>query len=125
MTKRHKHKHWSDTMIHPTIGRVIWLYRLVDSESGDQPEVGLITYVHNDFLINVAGFNKYGNHFAVSNVPLVQDTSDSDINVVKPYATWMPYQKGHAAKPEELEKELSDTPSAAPPSSEPPASEST
>lgn len=90
-------------MITPTIGRVVWVIRPTDTLDIKQPEVGLVTYVHNDHCINVAGFNSNGTPFALTSLWLVQDDE------AKPegnFACWMPYQKGQAAKTEALEAKL-------------------
>jgi hypothetical protein len=88
-------------LITPTIGRVVWVVRPYDTTDIKQPEVGLVTYVFNDHLINVAGFDHTGDTFKLTSLALVQDDEP------KPegnFACWMPYQKGQAAKNEALEK---------------------
>jgi hypothetical protein len=88
-------------MIKPTNGRVVWF---MDRQLSDQPIAAFITYVHSDTLIDIVAFPPRSvGHHAIADVTLVQDTGDSDINVVKPYCMWMPYQKGQAAKTEALE----------------------
>lgn len=99
------------TIIKPTIGRVIWYYRKADQT---HPNVGLIAYVHSDTLINVGGFDHDGDPFKATSVPLVQPTETerglgvTSVPVHGHFATWMPYQKGQAAKTEALEKKLED-----------------
>jgi hypothetical protein len=91
------------SMITPTIGRVVWVIRPLESLDIKQPEVGLVTYVHGDHCINVAGFNSNGTPFTLTSLWLVQDDE------AKPegnFACWMPYQKGQAAKSEALEKQI-------------------
>lgn len=94
-------------MIKPTIGRVVWLHR-PDSIDQSQPEAALVTYVHSDTCINVAGFNANGVPFALTSVYLDQGDSpksaDVEGSLLAVYAEWMPYQKGQAAKTEALEK---------------------
>src|SRR5579864_7839915 len=87
-------------MITPTNGRVVWIMH----RAYEQPLAAMVTWVHTDTLINVCAHLPDGTPLPMTNVFLVQDSADSDVNVVKPYATWMPYQKGQAAKTEELEK---------------------
>lgn len=87
-------------MITPTIGRVVWVIRPYETTDIKQPEVGFVTYVWNDYLINVAGFDHNGLVFTITSLALVQDDEP------KPegnFACWMPYQKGQAAKTEALE----------------------
>ena len=90
-------------MIKPTVGRVVWVSRPYESADPKQPEAGLITYVHDDRKVNVAGFDHDGNPYRVVNVPLLQDNDRKPEGV--PFCVWMPYQKGQAAKTEELEKQ--------------------
>jgi len=55
--------------------------------------VGLIAFVHGDRLINVAGFDRHGLPFALTELRLLQD--DDPISDGS-YAQWMPYQMGQA-----------------------------
>lgn len=87
-------------MISPTVGRVVWVYRPLATFDLRQPEVGFVTYVHNDRLINVAGFNANGTQFTATSLTLLQD---DDAKPEGDFAAWMPYQKGQAAKTEQLE----------------------
>jgi hypothetical protein len=87
-------------MITPTNGRIVWIMHL----SYEQPLAAIITKVHSFDLINVCAFGPDGVPAPLPKVRLVHDRADSDINVAIPYAVWMPYQKGQAAKTEELEK---------------------
>lgn len=77
-------------MIVPTIGRVVWVSRPGKSS---QREPGLITYVHNNRLINVGGFDLNGLPFAATSVQLLQDDDPVPYSL---YAEWMPYQKSTA-----------------------------
>lgn len=88
-------------MIKPTVGRVIWFYQQGMAHDG-QPLVGFITYVHSDKLINVAGFDATGVPYSSCLVTLYQDPEKSGVPVNGPWARWMPYQVGQAAKYEEV-----------------------
>jgi len=91
------------TTIEPTNGRIVWIH----DRDFAQPLAAIVTWVHDDGrLINVCAYWPNGQPRPMERVTLVQDTSDSDINVVKPYAVWMPYQRGQAAKTEALEAKL-------------------
>jgi hypothetical protein len=82
-------------IISPTVGRVVWVFRPAHNRKPQQPEVGLVAYVHDDHLINVAGFDHYGDPFKLTSLPLVQpDEPKPEGN----FAAWMPYQQGQAAK---------------------------
>jgi hypothetical protein len=85
-------------MIKPTIGRVVLVYRGLS----DQAEPALVSYVWNDTMINVGGFDRNGIPFSACSLQLLQD--DDVPSNHKYYAEWMPYQKGQAAKTEALEK---------------------
>jgi hypothetical protein len=94
-------------MITPTIGRVVWVIRPYDTVDIKQAEVGFVTYVWGDRMINVAGFSHNGTPFVITYLPLVQDDEP------KPegnFACWMPYQKGQAAKTERLESLMTTAP---------------
>lgn len=86
-------------MIVPSIGRVMW-YWPVKEERGDQPLVALVTYVHDDNIVNLAVFSSDGNvGGGRGSVPIVQDGSPY-IAGDSPYVEWMPYQVGQAKKHE-------------------------
>jgi len=91
-------------MIKPTIGRVVWYWDDVTRQS--QPNPALICYVHSDTMINLAVFDPNGVALSKTSVYLYS----GDANVERPahhFAEWMPYQKGQAAKTEQLESQLS------------------
>ena len=91
-------------MIKPTIGRVVWFWD--DSRIQDQPFPGIVCYVHSDTMVNLTVFDANGQAVPKTSVFLYQGASESE----RPqghFAEWMPYQKGQAAKTEELEKQLS------------------
>lgn len=84
-------------MIKPTVGRVVWVIRPDFTDDIKQPEAAFIAYVHNDRMINVAGFTHQGNHFSHTSVPLLQDDDEKPQGT---FAVWMPFQVGQAAKAE-------------------------
>lgn len=93
-------------MIKPTIGRVVW-YHPPKSPSKDQPHAALVSFVHSDTTVNLAVFNDRGEHYNATSVFLWDGESEFPQSVAASgYAEWMPYQKGQAAKTEELEKKL-------------------
>jgi hypothetical protein len=93
------------TLIVPTIGRVILVQRGVSDASGPWP--ALVTKVWGDRCINAAGFNEWGTPVSFSSLRLVQEGDEAP--VAGPYAEWMPYQKGQAAKTEALQQALDST----------------
>lgn len=87
-------------MIKPTVGRVVW-YRPGEHDGmpqghDKQPLAAIVTYVHSDRLVNLAIFDANGNRHRKTSVTLLQDGEAQNA----PYAEWMPYQKGQAAKTE-------------------------
>lgn len=109
-------------MIKPTVGRVVWYaadpLRLAALSGdrmkqmaiyGEQPMAATVAFVYHDRLVNLSVVDHAGNQFTVGNVPLLQDDdaapAGKDINH---YATWMPYQKGQAARTEKLEQQKGD-----------------
>ena len=90
-------------MIQPTVGRVVW-YWPEGPKVGENPWAAFVTHVHGDRMINVAGFTDVGTPFFRNSVSLLQDDDKATGGFC---ASWMPYQKGQAAKTEALEKELS------------------
>jgi hypothetical protein len=76
-------------IITPTVGRVVWVHRWASLDTS-QPEAALVTYVHDDRLINVCGFDANGHPFQLTSLVLVQ----ADDPKPEEYAEWMPYQKG-------------------------------
>src|SRR6266403_5191936 len=95
-------------MIKPTIGRVMWFWP-VKPERGAQPYASLVTYVHDDNMVNLVAFTTDGVPFPAGRVAIVQDGSPYVAGDL-PYAEWMPYQKGQAAKTEALEAKVVQPP---------------
>ena len=85
-------------MIKPTVGRVMWFYRTGKEE---QPFVSLVTYVHSDRCVNLVTFDWNGNTKGETSVTLVQERDERPSGY---FCEWMPYQKGQAAKTDQLEK---------------------
>ena len=86
-------------MIHPTIGRVVLVTRIVNgSRLSPQAEPALVAYVHSDRMINVGGFDANGFPFQATSVTLLQDDDPAPVYITGTYAEWMPYQKAQAEK---------------------------
>lgn len=96
--------------IKPTVGRIVW-YRpgktdLLIARMPDQPLAALVAGVVDDNTVNLTVFACNGSGpFAKPNVPLIQD--DTPAPADGGFAEWMPFQKGQAAKTEQLEKQVS------------------
>lgn len=100
-------------MIKPTVGRVVWYTPHVDSDARwdkEQPLSASIAYVHGDRCVNIAYIDQAGVSHPSTSVKLLQDGD------AKPesgcYCEWMPYQKGQAAKTEQLEAAAAQAPTA-------------
>jgi hypothetical protein len=94
-------------MIQPSIGRIVWFWPQKEAEAPnpDQPNAALVVYVWDDRMVNLAVFDSNGNSRGETSVTLLQD--DDVPNAYGRFASWVPYQKGQAAKAESLEKQLS------------------
>ena len=90
-------------MIKPTIGRVVLFH---PKKNAEVVFPALVCFVHNDSMINVGGFDNNGNAFGSCSVRLIQDGEEAPNT--GPYAEWMPYQKGQAAKTEDMEKQVKE-----------------
>lgn len=85
-------------MIKPSIGRVVWFWISGDiPDRGAQPNAALVTFVHNDELVNLTVFSDVGYPGAYTNIPLWQGEGERPQGR---HCEWMPYQKGQAAKQE-------------------------
>lgn len=85
-------------MIEPTVGRIVHYFL---ANVHDKPHAALLVGVNSERNINLAVFNDDGSHFRAVSVPLLQDQDMPPENA--PYAGWMVYQKGQAAKTEALQ----------------------
>ena len=54
----------------PSIGRIVHFYQ---SAAQGKPHAALVTDVHSDFCINVAGFNSGGTQVSASSVTYSED----------------------------------------------------
>ena len=95
--------------IKPTVGRVVWFYPPTNSAQGGfaypregQPLAAVIAHVHSDVMLNLTVFDANGVPHGRTSVPLLADGGVPPVSGY--YAAWMPYQKGQAAKTEELER---------------------
>jgi hypothetical protein len=100
----------SSTVITPTVGRIVWftpsaLQIAAGVSKQEQPLAAIVTYVWSDHMINIAFWDSHGMPYSATSVPLIQDDEPKPDGF---YCEWMPYQKGQAAKYEQLEKEKSN-----------------
>lgn len=88
--------------IAPTCGRVVLLANV---GGPGITGVGLVTKVHNDRLINAAGWDEFNGAVAYTSLQLVQE-GDTPPGPGTPHAHWMPYQMGQAEKTAEIQSVL-------------------
>lgn len=95
-------------MIQPTVGRIVWFYEWVSSIHPQSPKshhegplAAIVTVIHNDRCISVSVFRQGREATHHVSVKLLQDENEEIPNT--DYCCWMPYQKGQAAKTEQLE----------------------
>lgn len=86
-------------MIEPTVGRIVWVWC---NDLQQHPLAAIINGVISPHRISVTVFHRTGITEGVE-LDLYQGDGEKPLY---PYAEWMPYQKGQAAKTEALEKEL-------------------
>ncbi|MBB2928375.1 crAss001_48 related protein [Paraburkholderia silvatlantica] len=94
-------------MIKPTRGRVVLFTPSKDDQvpHGGEAIAAIIAHVHSDSLVNLTVFDAFGRVHARPSIQLLGD--DAAIRPKEgPYAEWMPYQKGQAAKTEAAEGRL-------------------
>jgi len=98
-------------IISPTVGRVVWFWPNENSAAGlnyhdkKQPLAAHVAYVWNDRMVNLLVIDQNGKSYSFTSVALAQD--GDAVQGGQSYCEWMPYQKGQAAKVEELEKKQS------------------
>jgi len=95
-------------MIKPSIGRVVWYYPRGTQQRDnpdEQPNAALVVYVHNDRLVNLAGFDANGRHSQATSVRLIQEGDDAgEYGPYAPFCSWMPFQLGQAKAAESVGK---------------------
>lgn len=95
-------------MIAPTVGRVVWFWpasrSVQDRLDIDQPLAATIAFVHSNLSVNLTVHHQTGSTDAAADVYLWH--GDTDRPSAGSFCEWMPYQKGQAAKVEQLEKTI-------------------
>lgn len=94
-------------MIRPTVGRVVWYHPNGREELNEldkaQPMAAMVAFVHGDKMVNLSVIDHVGERHAVERVVLLQEGDNPSAGH---YCEWMPYQKGQAARTEQLEERL-------------------
>ena len=86
--------------IQPTIGRQVWYWR-AGADLAGQPEAATVAYVHGESMVNLQVIDHQGAARPETSVSLRQPNDPPWTTT--PFAEWMPYQKGQAARTEQLE----------------------
>lgn len=82
-------------LIMPTVGRVVWYWpKGTASTDGEQPQAGLVTFVHDAHTVNLVTFGHDGFPLPRHSAHLVQP--DEPAPTKGGYACWMPFQVGQA-----------------------------
>jgi hypothetical protein len=96
--------------IEPTVGRVVWYYPFVSEyiahQAAGEPCAAIVAKVHGTRLVNLTIFDPNGVPAGRTNVQLVQE--GDKVPGGGGYCTWMPYQRGQAAKTDALERKLAE-----------------
>lgn len=95
--------HKENDLIKPTVGRIVLFD---DNQTASRKQAAIVTDVHSDICINVCVFPSYGSPVSVTSVRLIQDGEEPPKTGEGRFCEWMPYQKGQAAKTEELEAKI-------------------
>lgn len=96
-------------MIQPTIGRVLWYWPtnqdvtegMFAYPGSEQPFAATVAFVHGDRMVNLSVTDHCGKVHEKRSVTLLQD-GDTVRGAKAGYAEWMPFQKGQAAKTDEI-----------------------
>lgn len=93
-------------MIIPTVGRVVWFWpgegEGIATISGS-PLPGIVSAVWSDTCVNLSVFDANGESHSRTSVLLVQEGNERPTSR---FCEWTPYQKGQAAKTEQLVAQL-------------------
>lgn len=95
-------------MIKPTVGRVVWFWpasTLPKGSPGAQPLAATIAFVHSGTCVNLTVHDRNGETYGMTSAELWHGEGESPD---RPHCEWMPYQKGQAAKTEELERSVKE-----------------
>lgn len=90
-------------MIKPTVGRVVWFYKYSSGQGHKGPLAAHVAKVYDDTCVNLMVIDEGGTPRSETSVLLVQEDGEAPTS---DYCTWMPYQKGQAAKTEQLEAQV-------------------
>lgn len=98
-------------MITPTVGRIVWFtpstiindpFFVIHDKT--KPLAAMVTHVWGDRMVNLCVFYSNGAPHPRTGVTLLQD--DDQKPETGYFCSWMPYQKGQAAKTEAAEAKI-------------------
>lgn len=89
-------------MIEPTVGRVVWFHPEIGNRDCGATLAAIVCHVWSITCVNLAVFDSNGAPYNRTSVFLWQGDSERPSSQ---YAEWMPYQKGQAAKVEQMLKD--------------------
>lgn len=92
--------------IAPTVGRVVWFWDHA-SDGDDHPMRADICFVNEDGTVNLSVNDHDGNAFPYRRCELHQGDAEG-CSLPRPFATWMPFQRGQASKNDQLRADLMD-----------------
>lgn len=94
----------------PTVGRVVHFHLggvnsadLHFATAANDTYAAIVAYVHSATMVNLTVSDANGVPFGKTSVPLVQGDDERPLGS---WCEWMAYQKGQAAKTEQLESDL-------------------
>lgn len=88
-------------IIKPTVGRVVLYYPKRSEGMGGGPLAAIVSAVHSDTVVSLVVFCPHGTTNSRKGVRLVQEGGDP-ATANEPHCEWMQYQKGQAAKTEQV-----------------------
>jgi hypothetical protein len=98
-------------MIKPSVGRIVWYRPAQYLDIGKmaihdwrEPLAAMVVWVWSESCVNLDVVDHNGAHHKRSSVTLHQN--DGYPCDASPFCEWMPFQKGQAAKTDELEHKL-------------------
>ena len=100
-----------NSVITPTPGRIVWYWPSTNdglSALAGQPLAAIVAAVHDDRHVNLSVVDAHGNHHGRTNVFLSQPDQERPVSRDYGFAEWMPYQKGQAAKVEQVQSALAE-----------------
>jgi hypothetical protein len=92
------------SIIKPTIGRQVWFWRKGSDPKVHQAEAATVVFVHGDSMVTLQVLDHMGVARSEFEVSLRQPPDP--VWETTPFAEWMPFQKGQAAKTEQLAEKL-------------------